>query len=155
MTKFFSKSNLVLKPNYESPVAGDDVSSATTSGVEVENTSKDALQQWLMRWPEDSLKRLKDINTSTDSSRHVILSLTYGLYDPQIRKLNRVITSLLVARLKSQRAGNAGLVAQINNLMENMHLAVDLATGTNSRRDSHSSPCNRPRWQFERRNQGA
>ena len=155
MTRLFSENDLVSSSLGGYPVPSEQSSSATLSGVKMENASRAALQQWLMRWPEDSLQRLKHINTSANSSRHIILSLSYGLYDPHIRKLNRVITSLLVARLKAQRVGKVALVSQINKVMENMHVAVDLATGTTSRKVSQSSPCNRPRWQFERRSQGA
>lgn len=109
----------------------------------MKKTSKAAFQQWLTSLPKDSLERLRVINMSTASSRHVILSLTFGLYDAHIRKLNRVITSLLIARLKAERAGKARLVARINNLMEDMHTAIDQATGTPALKRARGSPCNR------------
>lgn len=102
-----------------------------------------AIHEWLLELPEDSLHRLRLINMNTRSSSHVILSLTYGLYDPHIRRLNRMITSLLIARLRAERQGKARLVARINSLMEDMHMAIDQVTGTPPPKAARGSPCNR------------
>jgi hypothetical protein len=101
------------------------------------------LKTWLMDLPADSLKRLKAINASTGSSRHIILSLTYGIYDSHIRKLNGMITGLLIARLRAERAGNSNLVHRINRFMHNVHEAVDLATGVNSKSIDNGNVCGR------------
>lgn len=111
--------------------------------IETESLPALPFQQWLMSLPEDSQKRLRVINQNTASSKHVILSLTFGLYDGHIRKLNRMITSLLIARLKAERYGNSLLVARINNFMEDMHEAIDQATGTGAVKHARGSPCNR------------
>jgi hypothetical protein len=106
-------------------------------------TSQAAFQGWLLGLPEDSLQRLRVINMTTNSSRHVILSLTFGLYDPHIGKLNRMITSFLIARLRAERLGKTRLVARINSFMQDMHLAIDQVTGTTQRNTARGSPCNR------------
>ncbi|MBX9685330.1 MAG: hypothetical protein K2X27_01435 [Candidatus Obscuribacterales bacterium] len=109
----------------------------------IKKAPRSAIQEWLLELPEDSLHRLRLINMNTRSSRHVILSLTYGLYDPHIRRLNRMITSLLIARLRAERQGKARLVARINSLMEDMHMAIDQVTGTPINQAARGSPCNR------------
>lgn len=113
-----------------------------------DHTSRQAaFHQWLLAIPQDSLARLRVINTSTSSSRHVILSLTFALYDTHIRRLNRIITALLIARLKAERAGKTRLVARINNVMNDMHGAIDQATdqatASNATKQARGSPCNR------------
>lgn len=115
----------------------------TTIDLSMKKTSRTSVQLWLMSIPQDSLDRLRVINSSTGSSRHIILSLTFGLYDAHIRKLNRMITSLLIARLKAERAGKLRLVARINNFMEEIHTAVDQATGTSAIKRDQRAPCNR------------
>lgn len=103
-----------------------------------------AFYQWLLAIPQDSLARLRVINSSTSSSRHVILSLTFALYDAHIRRLNRTITALLIARLKAERTGKTRLVARINNVMNDMHAAIDEATAIDrAATRTRGSPCNR------------
>lgn len=66
----------------------------------------------------------------------------YALSDTHIRKLNRIITALLIARLKAERTGKVTLVSRINNVMDDLHAAIDLVTGSSVKR-SRGSPCNR------------
>lgn len=121
--------------------------SGTTGGggisFEVVDGSASQLHGWLMTLPADSLARLRTINMSTVSSKHVILSLAYGIYDRHIGKLNRIITSLLISRLKAERAGRTAVVARINDFMEEMHEAIDMATGTAGLRRKTGHACNR------------
>ncbi|HEY9716456.1 MAG TPA: hypothetical protein V6C69_03225 [Trichormus sp.] len=110
-----------------------------------ENVQLGSFHKWLIELPEESLHRLRLINMSTRSSRHVILSLTFGIYDCHIRKVNRMITHLLIARLKAERAGRLRLVARINQFMQTVHEAIDLATGVAAVEVARGSPCNRVR----------
>ncbi|MBX9722400.1 MAG: hypothetical protein K2X81_13455 [Candidatus Obscuribacterales bacterium] len=94
--------------------------------------------------PEESIKRLRAINKSTSSARHVILTLTYGLYDPNIGQLNRMIVALLLRRMKAERAGESALVARINDFMKLMHEAIDNVTNVvREHPDSSAEVCNR------------
>lgn len=103
------------------------------------------LKNWLMKLPEDTVNRLRMINSSAGSSHHIILALTYGLYDRHIRKINRIISSLLIARLKAKRAGKTLVVARINHIMGEVHAAIDQLTGTDSAKHTSPNPaCSRP-----------
>lgn len=102
------------------------------------------MQDWLNTLPDDSLRRLKTINSSAGSSTHVVLAIAFGLYDKNIRKINRMITTLLLARMKAQRNGNTQLLLRINAFMEQMHLAIDQATGIKASLNTDGPPCNRP-----------
>ncbi len=102
------------------------------------------LQKWLLTLPEDSLKRLRKINSSAGSSKHVVLTIAFGLYDRHIRKLNKMITTLLLARMKAERNGNRELVARINAFMDQMHQAIDEVTGIRASQKQDGQPCNRP-----------
>lgn len=104
-----------------------------------------SVRLWFEQFPESSVKRLRHINQSATSARHVLLALAYGTVDENIAKLNRVITGLLLARLKAERTANFLVVARINTFMTLMHEEMDKLTG------HHSSPglndgnvCNRP-----------
>lgn len=120
------------------------LSDAPSNLISINNkASHAAFHQWLLGMPQESIERLRAINLSTGSSRHVILALTYGIYDVHIRKINRMITSLLIARLKAERAGKCRLIARINDFMENMHSAIDFATGTSHEKLAGATPCNR------------
>jgi hypothetical protein len=103
-------------------------------------------QNWLLDLPEESRNRLRAINMSAGSAEHIILALAFGIYDRHIRKVNQMITSLLVARLRAERAGKVLMVNRINSFMEEMHAAIDQTTGgsvpTSIR--AGGSPCNRP-----------
>lgn len=104
------------------------------------------VQSWLIGLPADSIVRLRQINQSASSSKHIILTLAYGLYDANIRKLNRMITGLLIARLKAERAGKEQTIERINQYMEGIHEAIDFATDTDPlhRANKSGGPCNRP-----------
>lgn len=107
------------------------------------NLKSSRFQDWLNDLPDDSIRRLRAINMSTNSSKHVILALTYGIFDLNIRRINRMITYMLVARMKAERANKTIFVQRINQFMEYMHESIDAVTGF-SRADRHSSsPCNR------------
>ncbi len=53
--------------------------------------AKHGFTAWLEDFPRASILRLRAINSSTSSSRHIILALAYGLYDLRIAKLNGLI----------------------------------------------------------------
>lgn len=104
------------------------------------------LYAWLLSMSGESLGRLKVINANTSSSKHVILALAFGLYDGNIRRLNRMITQLLLARMRAERHGDACKIARINELMEEMHVAIDKVTGVDGRgMRQDQDVCNRPR----------
>ncbi len=115
----------------------------TTVDLAMKKNSKESFRIWLVNLPQDSLERLRIINMSTGSSRHIILSLTFGIYDAHIRKLTRMITSLLLARLAAERTGKFRLVARIDSFMDELHAAVDYATGCVSQKHSQGPSCNR------------
>lgn len=102
------------------------------------------LQSWIASFPAESIERLRLINATTGSSKHIILSLAYGLYDKQIRALNRMITQLLLARMKAERRGKTQAVKQINDYMEELHEAIDAVTKITSVRSSSQAACSRP-----------
>jgi hypothetical protein len=60
------------------------VVAGTAHGADYSAASSSQLHSWLMTLPTESLVRLRNINMSTVSSKHVILSLAYGLYDRHI-----------------------------------------------------------------------
>lgn len=108
------------------------------------------LDAWLATIPPESVSRLRAINTSTDSARHIILSLAYGLTDAHIGKLNRIITALLISRLKAERAGKEHTVARINKFMEEMHHAIDAVCGMSGKTHSNAEVCGRARGMARR-----
>ncbi|HEY9713499.1 MAG TPA: hypothetical protein V6C72_08505 [Chroococcales cyanobacterium] len=101
-------------------------------------------RHWLQELPPQSIARLRAINLSTAGSHHVILALTYGIYDENIRTINGTITTLLLARLKAERAEKHSLVARINDFMNEMHESIDAVTGTAREASSEANACNRP-----------
>lgn len=103
------------------------------------------LDAWLATVPAESVVRLKAINASTDSARHIILSLAYGLTDAHIGKLNRIITALLISRLKAERAGKVHTVERINDFMDEMHQAIDAVCGMSGQRKGNAHVCGRAR----------
>lgn len=105
------------------------------------NHTKESLYKWLKNLPPDSIARLRQINLSASSSRHIILTLAYGVYDRHIRKLNGIITGLLLARLKAERSGRDATISRINKVMEDIHLAIDQVTDT--AHPKNGGACNR------------
>lgn len=103
-----------------------------------------AVDAWISQFPEQSINRLGHINRSTNSARHVLLALAYGTFDKSISELNRVITALLVARMRAERAGLNAKVQRINAYMVKLHEAIDFATGVEGRVEVNPNPCNRP-----------
>ncbi len=99
------------------------------------------INRWLNSFPPDSIRRLHQINASSGSARHVILALAFGSFDKHIRDVNRLITGLLVARLKASRQGDLEKVSRINLIMEELHNQIDRLTGVVHHR---VTPCNRP-----------
>lgn len=84
---------------------------------------------WLNGFPPSSILRLRAINTSTSSSRHIILALAYGLTDFRIAKLNGLITGLMLRRLQAERHGDGKRVERIEKVLQSLHVAVDSVTG--------------------------
>lgn len=84
---------------------------------------------WLEAFPPQSILRLKAINASTSSSRHIILALAYGLTDLRIAKLNGLITGLLLRRMQAQRQGDTRRVERIEKVLHALHKAIDKVTG--------------------------
>lgn len=99
------------------------------------------LHTFIVNLPPESIDRLRTINTSTGSSKHIIVALAFGLYDGNIRKLNQMITGLLLSRMKAEKAGKFRLVNRINIFLETMHEAIDLATGTGTIRAKDGIAC--------------
>ncbi|MBX9951042.1 MAG: hypothetical protein K2Y39_17865 [Candidatus Obscuribacterales bacterium] len=84
---------------------------------------------WLSGFPASSILRLRAINTSTSSSRHIILALAYGLTDFRIAKLNGLITGLMLRRMQAERRGDARRIARIEKVLHALHVAIDEVTG--------------------------
>lgn len=92
---------------------------------------------WLLGFPAVSRDRLTEINHAATSARHIILTLTYSLIDPNIRHLSRVITNVLLLRLKHERAGRKLMCERLERQLKDLHTAIDLVTGVE--RLSHDS----------------
>lgn len=89
-----------------------------------------SLERWLKERPASTIERLKKINHAANSSAHIILALSYGLADPHIRAINRMIVGLLLARHKAQRNGNKALEERIEAKLQDLHDAINLVTGS-------------------------
>lgn len=88
-----------------------------------------ALKRWIATRPDASLERLKKINHAATSSAHIILALSYGLHDPHIRAINRMIVALLLSRHKAQKSGNSKVEARIEAKLQDIHEAINMVTG--------------------------
>lgn len=107
---------------------------------------------WISQWPPESKDRLRKINESTGSARHVVLTVAYSVYDRNIGRVAQMITSLLLSRMKAERNGKTELVEKINQFMICVHEAIDSATGIRHRQHAAtSSVCNRILPVIERR----
>ena len=84
---------------------------------------------WINRFPIDSLNRLKKINAAATSSGHIVLTLSFGLIDPNIRALNRIITAFMLLRLKCEREGDQLRIQRMETKLEELHSAIDTITG--------------------------
>ncbi|MBX9668735.1 MAG: hypothetical protein K2X93_14000 [Candidatus Obscuribacterales bacterium] len=85
--------------------------------------------RWLKGFPEPSIKRLTRINNASADARHVILSLSFAVYDCRIRALNNLIVKLLVARLRAERISDNRSLERIQAILTGLHVAIDWATG--------------------------
>jgi len=88
------------------------------------------LTRWLNDRPPVTIERLKKINHAATSSAHIILTLSYGLTDPHIRAINKMIVALLLARHKAQKTGNETMEKRIEAKLQDVHAAINLVTGT-------------------------
>lgn len=111
---------------------------------ETQKVQTGKLQEWLNAMPSESIDRLRTINAHSATSKHIIIALAVGIYDPRIRRLNSMITHLLLSRMKAERQGRKGVVMRINGLMEEMHVIVDRVTGIQRAESKTGQPCNRP-----------
>lgn len=91
--------------------------------------------RWLNRFPEPSLDRLKRINNASADAGHVILSLSFSLYDCRIRAVNNLIVKLLVARMRAERSSDEVALARIQVILTALHVAIDWVTGKLDRSD--------------------
>ncbi|MFA7338563.1 MAG: hypothetical protein WC028_17385 [Candidatus Obscuribacterales bacterium] len=89
------------------------------------------IARWLEARPPTTIQRLKKINQAATSSAHIILALSYGLSDPHIRAINRMIVGLLLARRKAQRSGNKLIEERTEAKLQDLHEAINLVTGAN------------------------
>lgn len=85
--------------------------------------------KWLEAFPPVSRGRLHAINTSTSSSRHIILALAYGLTDFHIARLNGLITGLMLRRMQAERRGDERRIVRIEKVLHSLHKAIDRVTG--------------------------
>lgn len=92
---------------------------------------------WLHKFPVSSKKKLKEINTAADSSRHIILTVKYSATDSYIRCLSRIIIHFLLIRMKHEKRGTTKVARNIESTMSALHEAVDAITGV-SRRSKNS-----------------
>lgn len=96
------------------------------------------LFKWLSGFPAQSLDRLKQINLSTNSSKHIILTVSYGLIDPNIRAVNKMIVNLLLLRMKFEKKGDCKRIEKVEKKMQELHVVVDELTGvTREAKNSH------------------
>lgn len=109
------------------------------------------LHAWLLAMPPESLQRLRVINANTASSKHIIQALAFGLIDGNIRRLNRMITHLLLTRMRAERQGKTQTIARINELMEDMHEIIDCVTGIERTAFKNEGVCNRPKKRLDGR----
>ncbi|HNB21168.1 MAG TPA: hypothetical protein PKZ32_02040 [Candidatus Melainabacteria bacterium] len=98
-------------------------------GIACTRTPEAGFIAWLEAFPESSIARLRAINRSTSSSRHIILALAYGLTDLRIAKLNGLITGLMLRRMQAERKGDCRRTERIENVLHSLHLAIDKVTG--------------------------
>lgn len=101
------------------------------------------LLSWLQSMPSESLNKLRMINESTGSARHVILTLAFAICDSNIRSLSRMITGLLVKRMQAERAGSMLQVEKIDQYMRHMHESIDFVTGVSVATNGSRHSCNR------------
>jgi hypothetical protein len=105
-----------------------------------------ALTRWVASRPEASIERLKKINHAATSSAHIILALSYGLHDPHIRAINRMIVALLLSRHKAQKCGNAKIEARVEAKLQDLHEAINSVTGappTSHSKEEAGNACKR------------
>lgn len=85
---------------------------------------------WFEQLPPPTIERLGKINEAATSSAHIVLALSYGLYDGHIRAVNRLIVGLLLARHKAQRCGDLLREQRIEAKLQDFHEAINIVTGT-------------------------
>lgn len=107
------------------------------------NYGNGQLRAWITSMPAESLERLKTINENTGSARHVILTLAYAICDGNIRRLSRMITGLLLSRMRAERKGEQVLVERINDYMKEMHECIDDVTAVHRAKNGSRHACNR------------
>ena len=101
------------------------------------------LHDWLLSMPDESIRRLRTINENTGSARHVILTLAFSIVDGNIRSLSRMITGLLISRMKAERADDQATIERINEYMKGMHESIDAVTGVHRALNGSRHACNR------------
>lgn len=87
------------------------------------------LQAWMLCFPTATIERLCNINSSTGSAKHVVMSLGYGIYDKNIAAINRTIVRLLLNRMRAEKNGNEIMIKRIQNILAGVHYAIDSVTG--------------------------
>ncbi len=92
-------------------------------------TAELGFTNWLEGFPGSSILRLRAINMSTSSSRHIILALAYGLTDLRIAKLNGLITGLLLRKMQAERRADTKRIERIEKVLYSLHKAIDKVTG--------------------------
>lgn len=104
---------------------------------------KNSFYTWLAGFPDLSRQRLKRINLAATSSAHIVLALSYGIFDPNIRALNRMITNFLLIRLRCERTGDTTRVTRLEVKLQELHEAIDLLTGVERAEDPEGRLCKR------------
>lgn len=99
------------------------------AGLNSRGPAERGFTNWLEGFPDSSILRLRAINTSTSSSRHIILALAYGLTDLRIAKLNGLITGLMLGRLQAERRADTQRIERIEKVLHALHKAIDQVTG--------------------------
>lgn len=107
--------------------------------------TKSNLTEWLEKMPIESLERLRRINESTGSAKHVVLTIAFSIYDSNIRSIGRMITGLLIKRMQAERIGASIQVERINDYMLQMHESIDDVTGVRRALNGPRHACNRAR----------
>ncbi len=87
------------------------------------------LSDWMQGFTPLAVERLRRINQASSTSRHIILALTYGIADKEIRQVNRMIIGLMLSRHKAVRRGDTDMEAAIEIRLKALHRAVNGLVG--------------------------
>lgn len=92
------------------------------------SSNAQSFYDWMSTFPAISITRLKKINLAANSARHIILTISYSICDPNIGCLSRVITNFLLLRMKYERQGKTRACQKLEKKLNELHSAIDAIT---------------------------